>query len=99
MNHKKLIPANGISTAAVVMPPRWLFSHSSESCILAGIFVRISTRVMPKRIANTIPASAAALGVVNCRRLGPDGRSEDVDTSVIILSTRRRLGSRFSLLA
>src|SRR5271166_142708 len=87
MNHRKVIPANGISFVAVRIPPRWELSHSAESPTPSGILTRIRISVAPKSTAKSTPAKAAARGVVNCCRLGPvacecEGLlGEDTDTS------------------
>ena len=63
MNHRKLMPANGISFAAVAIPPWLLDSQADESCIPSGILSRMRTITAPNSRANTTPASAAARGV------------------------------------
>ena len=65
MNHRKVIPANGISFVAVGMPPCWESSHSAELPTPSGIFTRIRISVAPKSKAKRTPATAAARGVVN----------------------------------
>src|ERR1700739_1490815 len=72
MNHKKLIPANGISVAAVAIPRPRLFSHSDESAAPSGMLVRIRISTAPNSSAKITPASAAARGVVSWRGLGLD---------------------------
>src|SRR5271166_4243828 len=72
MNQRKLMPANGISSVAVAIPLRRLVSHSVEPCTPSGILVRIKISTAPNSRANNTPASAAARGVVNRRRLDRD---------------------------
>jgi len=65
MNHRKVIPANGISFVAAEMPPFCESTHSAELPTPSGIFTRIRISVAPKSKANRTPATAAARGVVN----------------------------------
>src|SRR5271166_6638979 len=71
MNHKKVIPANGINSVAVRMPPRSELSHCVESPTPSGILARIRISTAAKSRADRTPAGAAARGVVNWCRLGP----------------------------
>src|SRR4029077_14042739 len=72
MNHKKLMPANGISVAAVAIPLPRLFSHSDEAAAPSGMLVRIRISTAPNSSAKITPATAAARGVVSWRGLGLD---------------------------
>src|ERR1700694_3660351 len=79
MNHKKVIPANGISFVAVRMPPRSELSHCVESPSPSGILTRIRISTAAKSRADRTPARAAARGVVNWCRLGPAAGEGPVD--------------------
>src|SRR3954454_11844725 len=72
MNHRKLIPANGIRNVAVRMPPPPASNHSAESPPPSGILRRTSTMTVENNTAKITPAKAAARGVVNERGPGPD---------------------------
>ena len=64
MNHRKLIPANGISTAAIFILPLAASSHCEPGCAPSGSDERIRIRLAPNNNANATPAAAAARGVV-----------------------------------
>ena len=87
MNHRKLIPANGISTVAMAMPLCWVASHPVESLASSGMLWRIRNTVVPNSTAKSTPASAAARGVVNGRTVDPEDTS-DSDTAPSCQSTR-----------
>lgn len=75
------MPATGISFVAVWMLPRSRVSHSDESGTVSGILAWTRISVAPNNTEKIIPATAAARGVVNWRRVGPEGGPDDVDTA------------------
>ncbi len=65
MNHRKLIPANGMSLAARSILALPVSSHCEPGEPPSGSDVRIRISAAPNSRANSTPAKAAARGVVS----------------------------------
>ena len=74
MNHRKQMPANGISTAAARTLPSEPSTHCAPGWAPSGSAVWISAIATPNSTANNTPARPAARGV-DSRRTSRSGRS------------------------
>jgi hypothetical protein len=66
MNHRNATPANGMRFNAIAAWRQSSASHSPASVALPGTALRNRMKIAMSRIANTIPAIAAAFGVLSC---------------------------------
>ena len=86
MNHKKLIPAHGIKTAATERRLWLLRSHSVASTSPSGIRLRSNTITAPKSTAKMTPANAA-LAVWSIA----EGAAPPPVTLRLVMTSRRRV--------